>query len=638
MASIRSSLAASLPAPKHSDDHHQQPRSSHTGITRVIGANQLGQTLASSSAVVVRRAGPPSYRQRQHDKSWRPRLAEDYADGGAFPEIAMAQYPLEMGRPGAAKSNALAVTLDAQGKVQYDAIARLGHSDNRVIHASFKDLIPLRQRADAGEIDLSRPSAEVVAETTERTRAALATLISGAVAAQKPKNINVGRKEATFVKYTPASQMGDRAGKERIIKIVSRQLDPMEPGRWKAKKIPGGPRSPPPPVMQSPPRKLTAADQEAWRIPPAVSNWKNAKGYTVPLDKRVAANGQSLLDNTISDRHAQLAEAIKIAETQAREEVRQRAEMQQKLAEKEKAQKEAHLRSLAEEARRAAHAARGEGNNAQRQRRRSDSADSRGSRYDSDSDSDDSRRGGGRREGGGGGGRQGGRRRDDDYSDSDNDRSGSDDSEYRERQRARREQRREEERKLRQSRMGNERRLQVMAREQNRDMSEQIALGIAKPTSTREGMYDSRLFNRPAGGSTGGGLNEDDHYDKPLFEAQNALASIYRPRAQAEDEYDDEAGDKEMARIQKAGRFNEALGKGGFKGADAQEPREGPVQFQKDTGADPFNVDKFLSEVEKSGAGGGEGSAPSSGGKRGYGLQESDGRRAKRARVHDDDD
>ena len=44
--------------------------------------------------------------------------------------------------------------------------------------------------------------------------------------------------------------------------------------KFKHKKIPRGPPSPPPPIMRSPPRKLTAEDQEMWKIPPPVSNWK----------------------------------------------------------------------------------------------------------------------------------------------------------------------------------------------------------------------------------------------------------------------------------------------------------------------------------------------------------------------------
>jgi SNW domain-containing protein 1 len=126
------------------------------------------------------------------------------------------------------------------------------------------------------------------------------------------------------------------------------------------------------------------------------------------------------------------------------------------------------------------------------------------------------------------------------------------------------EKRREEERKLRQSRMGAERRVQMMAREQNRDISEKVALGLAKPTQSSEGMFDSRLFNRTSGFDSG--FNEDQAYDKPLFAAQDAISSIYRPRANMDDGDDEEAAEAEMGKIQRSNRF-EALGKGTFKGS-----------------------------------------------------------------------
>lgn len=31
-----------------------------------------------------------------------------------------------------------------------------------------------------------------------------------------------------------------------------------------------------------------------WKIPPCVSNWKNQKGYTIPLEMRVKADGRTL--------------------------------------------------------------------------------------------------------------------------------------------------------------------------------------------------------------------------------------------------------------------------------------------------------------------------------------------------------
>ncbi|KAL7937102.1 SKIP/SNW domain-containing protein [Trichoderma chlorosporum] len=586
MTSMAASLQASLPKPKYTgEDEEAPPRTQQRG-PRIVGPGQLDETQ-----IVLKRSGPPPYGQRA---GWRPRSQEDFGDGGAFPEIPIAQYPLDMGKKGAKTSNALALQVDAEGKVKYDAIARQGHGEGRIIHTSFKDLIPLRQRADAGEIDLSRPDKESVEATTERTKNALAALVSGAVAAQKPKNLNIGqRKDPTFVRYTPANQMGDNSKKQdRIMKIVERQRDPMEPPKFKHKKIPRGPPSPPPPVMHSPPRKLTAEDQEMWRIPPPVSNWKNPKGFTVPLDKRLAADGRGLQDITINDKHAQFAEAIKMAERHARDEVQQRALMQQRLAEKEKAQKEENLRSLAQKAR--------EDRATAGRRGRRDSRDSRDSRESGSRSPSRSSYSGSESRGG----------------------SDSEDSEIRARERARREKRKEDERKLRQTRMGAERRIQVMAREQNRDISEKVALGIAKPSQSKETMYDSRLFNQSSGFDSG--FNEDNPYDKPLFAAQDAINSIYRPRANLDDE-DAEAGDKEMTKIQKSSRFGEALGKGTFKGASEVEAREGPVQFEKDA-ADPFNVDKFLSEVDQN-----------SSSKRGYGLQDED-RKAKKARVEEDDD
>src|SRR5699024_5073134 len=237
---------------------------------------------------------------------------------------------------------------------------------------------------------------------------------------------------------------GDGGGKnDRIMKIVERQQDPMEPPKFKHKKIPRGPPSPPPPVMHSPPRKLTAEDQEAWKIPPPVSNWKNPKGYTVPLDKRLAADGRGIQDVTINDKFAQFAEALFTADRHAREEVRLRAQMQQKLAEKEKAQKEEHLRSLAQKAREERAGPSGGGAARREARSRSRSVSRSPSAYSSRSAT-----------------------------------PGEDESEARERERMRRERRQDAERQLRQSRMGTERRIQHMAREQNRDISEKVALGL----------------------------------------------------------------------------------------------------------------------------------------------------------------
>jgi SNW domain-containing protein 1 len=41
-----------------------------------------------------------------------------------------------------------------------------------------------------------------------------------------------------------------------------------------------------------------------FKIPPALSNWKNSKGYTIPLEMRLSADGRALIQHTIHENHA----------------------------------------------------------------------------------------------------------------------------------------------------------------------------------------------------------------------------------------------------------------------------------------------------------------------------------------------
>src|SRR5262245_38763450 len=98
-------LSKSLPKPKYTGEE-EELRDSRS--TRVLTAEQY------ETQIVKRQNGPPPYGQRE---GWRPRTAEDYGDGGAFPEVHVAQYPLDMGRKGApSTSNALAMRVDNEGK------------------------------------------------------------------------------------------------------------------------------------------------------------------------------------------------------------------------------------------------------------------------------------------------------------------------------------------------------------------------------------------------------------------------------------------------------------------------------------------------------------------------------------------
>jgi len=425
-----------------------------------------------------------------------------------------------------------------------------------------------------------RPDDEVVNETTERTRLALEKITHGKIKAAQPKHVPKANGDATYIRYTPANQGADRS-EQRIIRMTEVQEDPLEPARFKHKKIPRGPAEPPPPVMHSPPRAVTAQEQKDWMIPPCISNWKNNKGYTISLDKRLASDGRGLQDVHINDNFAKFSEALYVADRHAREEVRARAQMQQLLAQKEKTQKEENLRLLAQKAReeraggpsRAPAKPLGMGLGGYG----SDSDSGSGSGSESESESGDSDK--------------------------------EDEDAIREREEVRAEKRREREKEMRMSNMGTEQRAKILAREANRDISEKIALGLAKPTANKETLLDSRLFNREQLSTGFGGDDSYNMYDKPLFSGSSAAAAIYRPRGN--NVGNDEAyggGTEEGIKGELAkDRFSLGNATRGFEGADSNEVRTGPVQFEKDQivsldgTADPFGVEQFLSNAKRGG-------------------------------------
>ena len=85
---------------------------------------------------------------------------------GAFPEIQVAQYPLDMGRPGAgAKSGAasssktLAITVGADGEVNYDAIVKQGRNRDKWVASTQGAMVPkLDKLKDVRSPGLSRTS------------------------------------------------------------------------------------------------------------------------------------------------------------------------------------------------------------------------------------------------------------------------------------------------------------------------------------------------------------------------------------------------------------------------------------------------------------------------------------------------
>ncbi|KAJ3323369.1 Puff-specific protein Bx42 [Boothiomyces sp. JEL0866] len=484
--------------------------------------------------VKAKKAGPPPYLKRQ---DYLPQDIKDFGDGGAFPEIHIIQYPLGMGKIkdiGKESTEALPLQTDKDGNIKFDLVLRHGsHAGKKVIHSSYNDMT----EQDIGGVVL-QPDEEIVQESTEKTRLALEKVIDGKIKSGKPKTFQEERNGPQYVKYVPAEQhtSSSAVAKSRIVKLVEAPVDPMEPPKFKHRKIPRSTGSPPPPVLRSPPRKVSVEEQKNWVIPPCISNWKNAKGYTIPLDKRLANDGRGLQDITVNENFAKFSQALFIADKHAREEVKLRSEMQAKLAQKQKKDKEDELRRLAQKA-------------------REEHAGFVSAAIEEETE---------------------------DEEESEEELSPEERQRLRERDELRREKAKEREKQNRMSHMGK------AAKE--RDISEKIALGVAQPTASKESMYDQRLFNQSSGMNSGfEGSDSYALYDKPLFNSAQSQ-SIYRPKKL----------DNEMADGIEAEKINSLLSKPhkGFSGADATEAvRTGPVQFEKE--ADVFGTDAFMSNAKR---------------------------------------
>eukprot|EP00123_Amoebidium_parasiticum_P017455 comp23858_c0_seq1/m.41742 comp23858_c0_seq1/g.41742 ORF comp23858_c0_seq1/g.41742 comp23858_c0_seq1/m.41742 type:complete len:553 (-) comp23858_c0_seq1:252-1910(-) len=448
------------------------------------------QTVTRAEAVAPKgkpsRGNCPPYGKRH---GWTPRSQADFGDGGAFPEIHVAQYPLGMGKKKQA-AGALALQVDGEGNVRYDAIARQGKGKDVVVHSRFTDLLPKDVLED--DPTLKRPDEDEIAETTEATKAALERIVSSKIAAAKPVKSAEQQGPAQYIRYTPAQQGMEHAGgsKQRIIRMVEMPVDPMDPPKFTHKKVAAGPPSPPAPVMHSPPRKVTPQEQADWVIPPCISNWKNPKGYTIPLDKRLAADGRGLQESQINHSFADFAAALIHAERKAREGVELRAQIQKRAAQLEKEKHEQKLRALAQKAR-----------------------DERAGIRQAESEESGSESG---------------------------------DSSEEERERLRKDRHYERERAKKISKSKDKKK--AGPGDEDRDISEKIALGVPiKPNMAGENMYDQRLFNQSRGLGAGfGGEDSYGVYDQPLFN-RNTSSSIYRPK-----EGGDMYADEELEKLKKS--------------------------------------------------------------------------------------
>jgi SNW domain-containing protein 1 len=329
------------------------------------------------------------------------------------------------------------------------------------------------------------------------------------------------------------------------------------PPKFKHKRAPRGPPSPPETIMRSPSRKITAKDQADWNIPSCISQWKNAKGYTIPLHMRIQSDGRNLQDTTVNHKFPKFSEAILLAEIQARKEVEERNKIKQshhmlmEIRKEKQIQKDATL-ARAEKNKIIA------SNISQLKSERRD-------KFDDEATS-------GKKRG----------------------------IEDREREEAKRE--RDALRRQARKDVVRQRRLEVAGkqdkanpRDGERDISEKIALGQAQPSS-KETMFDQRLFNQNQGLESGFG-EEDDYnlYDKPLF-ADRTATNIYKSTKEVNDDDIEDESKNSVSKVLKSGKPDR-----GFEGTDyTKGPRAAPVEFeQKNDSTDVSNLKAGLQSSHK---------------------------------------
>ena len=608
--------------------HNPQPQSEEEpGTTggRRAGSSASQRSSRSSTSAVASVKTAPSYEERCQSASlasslspeerkrrnipplFVPRRLTDFDDGGAFPEIPVAQYPRHMGNPhlkkttagsGSTTSNSQAIVnvqIDKDGEVSYDAIVKGGTNSDKIVYTKLDDV--RGGPPDPDEVALPTPDEE--AAEMVRTQNALQALLAQKTKLDKPSGSALAHVDASrnlvektqFIQYTPNPNAPgyNPAASQRVIQMVPAQIDPMMPPKHKHLKAPRGPAEDPVPVLHGPPPKLTKEEKAQWNIPACISNWKNSRGFTIPLDKRLAADGRGLRDHTIGDKFATLSESLYVAEKHARQEVRLRAQVQSRLALQEKEQREVELRELAQRARMerggiggglgpppagGVHVG-GSGDGGALAALQQEGYDS----DDSDREGEHANDG----DGGGGHGAPSG--------------SGAESEDVvaaRQRERLRMERKRERERDLR---MDKNVELKKRRLEEERDVSEKIALGAHTGPGGLDGDngVDSRLYSQTGGLDSGFGAEDEYNvYSKPLFDrtaggAAASSSSIYRP-TRGETEH---TADEQYQRLQ-AGATSRFQPDQGFAGAEGGKatgsgsrgggagPRNAPVQFEKE--------------------------------------------------------
>ncbi|KYO03618.1 putative pre-mRNA-processing protein 45 [Plasmodium gaboni] len=294
------------------------------------------------------------YLKRRH---LRITCNEDFQGGGAYPEIHMNQYPNNIGLKSDNKNNIVLKYLDENNNVKYDNLINEQihiynneidkiEPNERINKLRKKKIISdTKDREEKYNEPIYKPDNDEENEIIENTKRNIENILN-----EKLNKSIVNKKEEKYYRYIPQNKLNNNL-EERIIKVVEKETDPLDVSKFKHKKLPNIKNSPDYPILRSPTRKLNKEEESDWKIPPCVSNWKNNKGYNIPLDKRIQSDNKKLNHVLVNENFAHLSEYLYVAEKKAREEIQIRNSVMKQKKLKEKEEKENVLKNLAIQAR-----------------------------------------------------------------------------------------------------------------------------------------------------------------------------------------------------------------------------------------------------------------------------------------------
>ncbi|SGZ50650.1 CIC11C00000002043 [Sungouiella intermedia] len=245
-------------------------------------------------------------------------------------------------------------SLDASNPHEYSKAVVDVSGNKAASQTSYEDSIPLKERYPNLKHHFPRYTLQTCPDDSlqqclDETRKVVNMLIAHAEGIEE-------KKDDVDVVELSTGGLSDE-GRGRTVEIRNYQEDPMLPPKFKLRKNRHKNPSPPPPILKAAPaEKITKEIKDKWKIPSAVSNWKNNQGFAISLGKRVvAASGGSLgAESSINvEKFGQLSQALEQADRQAREDISIRNEQRKLAAIREQEEKQKKLKSLVEKSREA---------------------------------------------------------------------------------------------------------------------------------------------------------------------------------------------------------------------------------------------------------------------------------------------